>query len=52
MANRQIRSTITHIGTLASIFFAYAGLWLIFDPGSLDWHAIATLARWAMTLFI
>ncbi|RWH82055.1 MAG: hypothetical protein EOQ86_08645 [Mesorhizobium sp.] len=58
MANHQVRSTITHIGTLTSrpqaflIFFAYAGLWLIFDRDSLDWHAIATLATWAMTLFI
>ena len=58
MANHHVRSTITYIGTLTSrpgaflIFFAYAGLWLIFDPRSFDWHAIATLVTWAMTLFI
>ncbi|GLS38285.1 membrane protein [Mesorhizobium tianshanense] len=58
MISNQVRSAITHIGTLTSrpqaflIFFAYAGLWLIFDRRSVDWHAIATLATWAMTLFI
>ncbi|TIS86182.1 low affinity iron permease family protein [Mesorhizobium sp.] len=58
MANHQIRSTITHIGTLTSrpqaflVFFAYIVLWLTFDLRSVDWHAIATMATWAMTLFI
>jgi low affinity Fe/Cu permease len=58
MTSNQVRSAITHIGTLTSrpqaflVFFAYVGLWLIFDRRSIDWHAIATLATWAMTLFI
>jgi low affinity Fe/Cu permease len=26
--------------------------WLLFQPDTLDWHAIATLATWCMTLFI
>ncbi|TIL70770.1 MAG: hypothetical protein E5Y65_27180 [Mesorhizobium sp.] len=58
MANHPVRGTITHIGTLTSrpqaflIFLAYAGLWLVYDARSLDWHSIATLATRAMTLFI
>ncbi|TGQ32512.1 MULTISPECIES: low affinity iron permease family protein [unclassified Mesorhizobium] len=58
MANHQIRSTITYIGTLTSrpqaflVFLAYIVLWLTFDLRSVDWHAIATMATWAMTLFI
>jgi low affinity Fe/Cu permease len=35
-----------------SIVAAYGGLWLILDRGSLDWHGVATLATWTMTLFI
>ncbi len=31
---------------------AYALLWLIFDRESFNWHGIATLATWCMTLFI
>lgn len=34
------------------VLIAYAALWLIFDRSSLDWHGIATLATWAMTLVI
>jgi low affinity Fe/Cu permease len=30
----------------------YALSWIIFDPRSLNWHGIATLATWCMTLFI
>src|SRR3984957_18894067 len=30
----------------------YVAAWLIFDPGSFDWHAIATIATWLMTLII
>ncbi len=49
---------LTSIGTLTSrpaaflVFLAYAALWVIFDRSSLDWHGVATLATWAMTLFI
>src|SRR5215475_1301617 len=32
--------------------FAYACTWLVFDRASFDWHAVATLATWTMTLFI
>lgn len=30
----------------------YALLWLIIQPHTLDWHGIATLATWLMTLVI
>ena len=30
----------------------YAGLWLVFQRETFDWHAVATLATWMMTLFI
>jgi len=49
---------LTLIGTIAASPWAfttvavYAVLWLIFDPGSFNWHGIATLATWCMTLFI
>lgn len=45
--HHPVRGTITHIGTLTSrpqaflIFLAYAGLWLVYDARSLDWHSIA-----------
>jgi low affinity Fe/Cu permease len=51
-------SILTRLGTLTArpwvflILLAYAALWLIFDRDSLNWHGIATLATWAMTLFI
>ena len=31
---------------------AYALLWFIFDRDSLNWHGIALLATWCMTLLI
>ena len=30
----------------------YGVLWLVFEPKTFDWHAIATLIVWTMTLFI
>ena len=30
----------------------YGVLWFIFEPSTFDWHAIATLIVWTMTLFI
>lgn len=51
-------SILTKLGTLTArpwaflILLAYAGLWLVFDRHSLDWHGVATLVTWAMTLFI
>ena len=53
-----IRDHLTKLGVLTSrpmAFFvvaAYALLWLIFSSHSFDWHAVATLATWMMTIFI
>ena len=55
---RFLRQILTLFGTIAASPWAfatvavYAVLWLIFDPGSFNWHGIATLATWCMTLFI
>jgi low affinity Fe/Cu permease len=55
---RFVRQVLTLLGTVAASPWAfttvavYAVLWLIFDPGSFNWHGIATLATWCMTLFI
>ncbi|MGO4841407.1 low affinity iron permease family protein, partial [Rhizobiaceae sp. 2RAB30] len=49
---------LTKLGTLTArpwaflILIAYALLWLLFQRESFDWHGFATLATWAMTLFI
>jgi len=56
--DRPIGSFLTRLGTWTAspvafgIVVAYALLWLIFDRQSLDWHAVAALAIWLMTLFI
>jgi low affinity Fe/Cu permease len=34
------------------IVFCYLVAWLILSPSTLDWHAIATVATWLMTLII
>ena len=34
------------------IFAGYAALWAMVDPASFDWHSVATLATWFMTLVI
>jgi len=34
------------------VLIAYAVLWYIFTPETFEWHAVATLATWAMTLVI
>jgi low affinity Fe/Cu permease len=55
---RFLRQVLTLFGTMAAspwaftIVAVYAVLWLILDPGSFNWHGIATLATWCMTLFI
>src|SRR5262245_26899573 len=52
------RERLTELGVQVSrptaffIFACYAAAWLIFDPRSVDWHAVASLATWLMTLFI
>ena len=34
------------------LFLAYAIAWPFVQPESLDWHGVATLATWGMTLVI
>ncbi len=54
----KVASILTDMGTLTArpwaflILLAYAAMWGLFDPHSFDWHGAATLATWAMTLFI
>jgi len=58
MALEQVRRLITDMGTLTArpaaflILGGYTVLWLVIQPETLDWHGLATLATWAMTLFI
>lgn len=53
-----LRHHFTRLGVLiahpAALFvvLAYTLIWLVFDRGSFDWHAVATLATLLMTLFI
>jgi low affinity Fe/Cu permease len=57
-AQDLIRQSLTKVGEFAAhpaafgILLVYALLWFTFDPGTLDWHAFATLATWFMTLII
>jgi low affinity Fe/Cu permease len=34
------------------IFAAYVAVWCSFEAHALDWHGVATLATWLMTLCI
>jgi low affinity Fe/Cu permease len=51
-----IRRLLTYLGTLTAqptaflIVAVYALLWAYFE--GLDWHGVATLATWCMTLLI
>ncbi len=53
-----IRRFLTHLGVLTArpaaflIVIVYAAGWAIFHPTTFDWHAVAVLATWMMTLFI
>ena len=53
-----VRHLLTRFGVWTAhpaaflIVAIYAVLWAIFEPEGLDWHAVATLATWIMTLFI
>jgi len=54
----RFRHLLTELGVLTArpiafvVFFIYAAAWVILDRKSLNWHSAATLATWAMTLFI
>lgn len=58
MASNDQSGILTRIGTWTSdpaafvVVALYALAWLIFAPQELDWHSVATLAAWLMTLFI
>src|SRR5215210_8538829 len=53
-----LRQVLTQIGAFTArptaflIVGIYAVLWLLLDRESLNWHGVATLATWLMTLFI
>jgi low affinity Fe/Cu permease len=58
MISHLIRRQLTRFGVLTAhpaafaIVLVYAGLWFTFERETFDWHAVATLATWTMTLFI
>src|SRR3954468_4499308 len=53
-----MRHLITRLGVYTAspfafgILFCYAALWLVFEPRTFEWHMVATLATWFMTLVI
>lgn len=53
-----LRHHFTQLGTLAAhptaffIVSVYGVLWFVFERETFNWHAVATLATWMMTLFI
>jgi low affinity Fe/Cu permease len=53
-----MRRLITRLGVYTAsplafvVLIAYAVLWYIFKPETLEWHAVATLATLCMTLVI
>ena len=58
MLIQAIRQSLTKLGVLTAhplafgIVATYALLWFLFQPGTLDWHAVATLSTWFMILLI
>ena len=58
MAEQNVRGILTHIGTQTArpwaflVVAAYVLAWLLLSPETLDWHGVATIATWLMTLFI
>jgi low affinity Fe/Cu permease len=58
MTEHPFRRTLTRLGELTAhpaafaIVVVYGALWIVFQRDSFDWHGVATLATWMMTLFI
>jgi low affinity Fe/Cu permease len=58
MATLQLREALTKVGTLTArpaaflILAGYTVCWFVFERQTLDWHGVATLITWAMTLLI
>jgi low affinity Fe/Cu permease len=55
---RYFRKALTKAGVFAGhpaafvIVFCYIIAWLTLNPSTFDWHAVATVATWLMTLII
>jgi low affinity Fe/Cu permease len=53
-----LRRALTRLGVFTGhplaflIVLTFAGAWLFFAPETFDWHGIATIAVWLMTLLI
>ena len=58
MVSSTIRRALTNAGAWTAhplafgIVLAYAAAWLVFQHETFEWHAVATLATWLMTLVI
>ncbi len=58
MSSKYLRRKLTNIGMLAghpvafAILAAFSAAWWIFDRATFDFHAVAVLGTWLMTLFI
>ena len=58
MAEHPIRHWLTNLGVWTSAPAAfltvpvYGALWFLFDRESFNWHSVAVLATWFMTLVI
>jgi low affinity Fe/Cu permease len=54
----RFRQILTTLGVSTShpaafvVVIIYVGAWLVVSPASFDWHAVATVATWLMTLII
>jgi low affinity Fe/Cu permease len=54
----MITRGLTRVGTLLAhpsaflIVACYVAAWIVLSPNTLEWHSIATIATWLMTLFI
>jgi len=55
---QRFRQILTTLGVSTShpaafiMVFVYVAAWLAVSPHSFDWHAVATVATWLMTLII
>jgi hypothetical protein len=58
MTAHPLRPAITSLGSLSAkswVFWIvpiYGVFWFVFERETFDWHGVATLATWLMTLFI
>ena len=58
MKSNPLASALTAFGVWTAspwafgVFLLFIAFWLVFEPHTLDWHGIATLATWLMTLCI